>query len=270
MSPLIHAFEADTCPQVWLAAAEFLIKQPAQSSSSVVLAARTPVVMTEAAFAIHHCVDDFLRSHDRLAVATVASSIFPANFYMHGGAAGVYEDYLKLPFPARWGFYALRMLRKTVVSGGNRIREINPLRILINKIKGQLATRAMRAAYEMNMLDGDDLLELPIHDAGSDSRSTRGQPCLSHLSFKLLPNERQVMLTALYRRHYYVEKALGNLLGLAQLLGFVAAETGLDVGPLICHSTLADLDRGSWGLRGIEELLDECRRVEGCKGGVQK
>jgi hypothetical protein len=162
------------------------------------------------------------------------------------------------------------MLRKKVVSGGNRIREINPLCILINKIKGQLETRTMRAAYEMNMLDGDDLIELPIHDAGSDSRSTRGQPCLSHLSFKLLPNERQVMLTALYRRHYYVEKALGNLLGLAQLLGFVAAETGLDVGPLICHSTLADLDRGSWGLRGIEELLDECRRVEGCKGGVQK
>lgn len=260
MNPLIHTFEADTCPQVWLAAAEFLMEQPAQSASSVVLAARTPAVMTEAAFAIHDCVDDFLRSHGRLAVPTVAASIFPANFYMHAGAAGVYEDYLKLPFPSRWGFYALRMLRKTVVSGSrNSIREINPLRILVNKIKGQLATRPMRAAYEMGMLEGDDLLELPIHDAGSDSRRTRGQPCLSHLSFKLLPNEHQVMLTVLYRRHYYVEKALGNLIGLAQLLSFVAAETGLNAGPLICHSTLADLDRGSWGLHGVEELLQQCR-----------
>ncbi len=260
MSPLIHTFEADTCPQLWLAAAEFLMKQPAQSASSVVLAARTPTVMTAAAFAIHHCVDDFLRSHGRLAVPTVASSIFPANFYMHGGAEGVYEDYLKLPFPSRWGFYALRMLRKTVVSGGrNNIREINPLRILVNKIKGQLATRPMRAAYEMGMLDANDLLELPIHDAGSDSRRTRGQPCLSHMSFKLLPDAHQVTLTALYRRHYYMEKALGNLIGLAQLLSFVATETGLNVGPLICHSTLANLDRGSWGLRGAETLLQQCR-----------
>jgi hypothetical protein len=260
MSPLIHTFEAESCPQVWLAAAEFLMEQPAQSASSVVLAARTPAVMNEAAFAIHDCVDEFLRSHDRLAVSTVASSIFPANFYMHAGAAGVYEDYLRLPFPSRWGFYALRMLRKTVVVGGwNSIREINPLRILVTKIKGQLATRPMRAAYEMGMLEGDDLLELPIHDAGSDSRRTRGQPCLSHLSFKLLPDAHQVTLTALYRRHYYMEKALGNLIGLAQLLSFVAAETGLNVGPLICHSTLADLDRGSWGLHGIEGLLQQCR-----------
>jgi hypothetical protein len=190
----------------------------------------------------------------------VASSIFPANFYMHAGAAGVYEDYLKLSFPSRWGFYALRMLRKTVVSGGrNNIREINPLRILVNKIKGQLATRPMRAAYEMSMLEGDDLLELPIHDAGSDSRRTRGQPCLSHLSFKLLPNEQQITLTALYRNHFYIERTLGNLIGLAQLLSFVATETGLAVGPLICHSTLANLDRGSWGLRGVEALLQQCR-----------
>lgn len=260
MSPLIHTFEADTCPQVWLAAAEFLMEQPAQSASSVVLAARTPALMNEAAFAIHDCVDDFLRSHGRLAVATVAASIFPANFYMHAGAAGVYEDYLRPPFPSRWGFYALRMLRKTVVVGGRQsFREINPLRILVNKIKGQLAARPMRAAYEMGMLEGDDLLELPIHDTGSDSRRTRGQPCLSHLSFKLLPHEHQVTLTALYRRHYYVEKALGNLIGLAQLLSFVATETGLNVGPLICHSTLANLDRGSWRLHGVEALLQQCR-----------
>jgi hypothetical protein len=260
MSPLIHTFEAESCPQVWLAAAEFLNKQPKRAALNVVLAAKTPGVMTKADFPIHHCVDAFLRRHGRLGVAAVASTIFPANFYLRAGAAGVYEEYPKLPIPSRWGFYALRMLRKRVIPAGtNEIREINPLRILVNKIKSQLAARPMRAGYELNMLDSDDLLEIPLHDAGIDARRTRGQPCLSHLSFKLLPEQRQVMLTALYRNHFYIERALGNFLGLAQLLSFVATETGLGVGPLVCHSTLANLDRGSWGLRGVETLLQQCR-----------
>lgn len=258
MNSLIHTFEADTCPQVWLAAAEFLLRQPAQSAFNLVLAARTPAAMTEADFALHHHVDDLLRLHGRLAVATVASTIFPANFYMRGGASGVYEDFLRLSFPERWAFYALRMLRRRVISGG-RICEISPLQILVTKMKAQLASTSMRAAYEINMLEADELLELPIFNAGADSRLIRGQPCLSHLSFKLLPDKRQVTLTALYRHHFYVERALGNLVGLAQLLRFVAAETSLSVGPLICHSTLARLDGGPWGVRGLKELLQRCR-----------
>jgi hypothetical protein len=50
------------------------------------------------------------------------------------------------------------------------------------------------------------------------------------------------MLTAIYRSHYYIERALGNILGLAQLLTFVAAEVGVDVGSLVCHSTYAVID----------------------------
>jgi len=55
-----------------------------------------------------------------------------------------------------------------------------------------------------------DYIELPIYDAERDAKGTRSQPCLSHLSFKLLPRD-CVMLTVLYRYHYYIEKALGNL-----------------------------------------------------------
>jgi hypothetical protein len=120
----------------------------------------------------------------------------------------------------------------------------------------------MRAAYEMNMVESHDMLEIPIYAAETDAKRTRGQPCLMHLSFKLVPTQERVMLTVMYRNHYYIEKALGNLIGLAQLLSFVAAEAGVGVGSLICHSTLAELDSGSWGVGGIAELIKRCRAVD--------
>jgi hypothetical protein len=65
-------------------------------------------------------------------------------------------------------------------------------------MKRQLAGGRMRAVYEANLVEDTDYLELPIYDAECDARGTRSQPCLSHLSFKLLPRDR-VMLTVLYR-----------------------------------------------------------------------
>ena len=133
----------------------------------------------------------------------------------------------------------------------------------------------MRAVYEANLVEDTDYLELPIYDAECDARGTRCQPCLSHLSFKLLPRDR--VLTVLYRYHYYIEKALGNLLGLAQLLYFVAEETGLGIGPLVCHSTYAVLDtEGGWRRGDVRQLAADCqkpwkkvprRRSNGLKNG---
>jgi hypothetical protein len=261
MTQLLHTFEADSCPRVWLAAAEFLNRQPSRSAHNVILAARTPGLLTAADFAICDCVDAFLRSQQRLPVATVASTIFPANFYMQRGAPGIYDDFVRLYplMPRRWGHYAARMLSRSVVSARNHVREINPLRILVEKMRKQVAGGHMRAVYEVNMVEDWEPLELPVYDTARDTDCTRGQPCLSHLSFKLLPVEQEVMLTVLYRHHYYIEKALGNLIGLAQLLCFVAAEADVGVGTLICHSTLAELDSGSWGVDGIARLIEDCR-----------
>ena len=70
------------------------------------------------------------------------------------------------------------------------------------------------------------------------------------------------MLTALYRNHYYIERALGNLIGLSQLLYFVARESGLEPRGLVCHSTLARLDfDGGWTVGEINSLIDKCNGV---------
>jgi hypothetical protein len=58
-----------------------------------------------------------------------------------------------------------------------------------------------------------------------------------------LPDD-TVTFTAMYPYHNYVQQALGNLFGLAQLLAFMSQEVGVQPSPLICHSTYAVLDAG--------------------------
>ncbi len=260
--PLVHLIEADSCPQAWLKAVEYLSRNH-DAAYNLVLAVRRPEVLTPADFAIHDVVDGFLRGHGRPPLATIAGTIFPANLYLHGGAEELYTYPQIYPrIHSQWGIYAIRMLRKSTYRRGNGRAEINPLQIIVEKMKKQLAGGRMRAVYEANLVEDTDYLELPIYDAECDSWGTRCQPCLSHLSFKLLPRDR-VMLTVLYRYHYYIEKALGNLLGLSQLPYFVAKETGLGVGPLVCHSTCAVLDtEGGWRIGDVKQLVADCHRAE--------
>jgi thymidylate synthase len=110
---------------------------------------------------------------------------------------------------------------------------------------------------------------VPIFDPALDSKRTMGQPCLAHLSFKLR-EDKGVMVTALYRNHYYVQRTLGNLIGLSQLLYFVARESGLTPKSLVCHSTFArlDTDKG-WSLTAVRELLKEVNDLA-CEQAVEE
>jgi thymidylate synthase len=148
----------------------------------------------------------------------------------------------------------MRLLRKEGKNG-----TFNPLEQLVEKIRR--LRNLNRSAYEINFVDDDleEILEIPIYSTKDDYKLHIPQPCLSHLTFKLYEGE-SLRLTVLYRSHFYVTKALGNLLGLAQLQSFVAAETGLEVGPLVCHSTHARIDTGKGvTLQRVEKLIAACR-----------
>ncbi|MGA3106468.1 MAG: hypothetical protein ABSD53_18460 [Terriglobales bacterium] len=265
MQNLIKTFEGRTCPEVWLDAVKFLRAQQNHFAYNVVLGVETPHVLSPADFAVHDLVDSFLREHDCAPLNTIASTIFPAGYYLQSGAKGVFTEYAEA-YPkihGGWGTYAYRMLRKSTASKtGNKEDYINPLEKIVDKIKSQLQGGHFRAIYEINLVEEDDLLELPTYDAAFDCDRNRPHPCLSHLSFKLTP-DRKVMLTALYRYHYYVQKALGNLFGLAQLLLFVAQQTGLDAGPLICHSTYAvlDIEPKKWNLHKLDDLIQKSNQA---------
>lgn len=261
---MIHHVEGTTCPEVWLKAADQLLEQQDFTAYSMILDIATPLVMTPADFRIFDQVDEFLQNHKRYPLVTVAGTIFPGGLYKKHGAAGVFEIYPKEVYPKAkesWGTYAFRLVRRIRQDG----TEMNPLQILVEKLQRQIkTTHPLRAAYELNAIDC--FADIPLYDSTLDSTRTLSQPCLSHLSFRIRGGT-SLMLTALYRSHYYVQKTLGNLLGLAQLQAFVAKEAGLNVGPLVCHSTFATLERetGEWDRPDIGTLIGNCHKAVGEK-----
>ncbi len=84
--------------------------------------------------------------------------------------------------------------------------------------------------------------------------------CLSFLSFKLDPQNR-LTLTALYRNHYYIQRLLGNLVGLGNLMAFVGLEAGVEVGALTIISTHAEVEAQKWRRSEVEDLLRTCERT---------
>jgi hypothetical protein len=254
---VIQHVEAATCPEAWLKATDYLLTQSGYSTHSMILDIQSPILMTASDFRVFDQVDRFLQKHECFPIVTVAGTIFPAGLYQKHGSAGVYDIYTKQVYPKikdQWGSYAFRMLHREKPDG----TIMNPLQVLIEKLKRQRKTKhPLRAAYELNFVDC--FADIPLYDGTLDSTRTLSQPCLSHLSFRIRSHD-SLMLTALYRSHYYVQKTLGNLLGLAQLQGFVAKEVGMGIGPLVCHSTFAilELKAKEWGKPDIVKLIKNC------------
>ncbi len=71
-----------------------------------------------------------------------------------------------------------------------------------------------------------------------DGLRKRGSPCLQYIEVLWRPNG-ILDLVAVYRNHDFLNKALGNFLGLGRLLQFIAAESGKTPGRLVCHSVHA-------------------------------
>jgi hypothetical protein len=256
---MIHPISASSSTGAWLQAVNLLSTMPGRCAYNIILDIENPINLAAADKSIAGAVDRFLAGHDAQPIATVAGTIFPAAHYRQRGARGVLEDFPKKIYPKikkSWGTYAGRMLTRTDQNG----QETRPLEVIIEKLRQQKPrTGPLRAIYEVGLIDV--FAELPIYDPNLDARRVLNQPCLTHLSFKLR-EDRGLMLTALYRNHYYVERALGNLIGLSQLLFFVAKEAGLPPRGLVCHSTFARLDfDGGWKVPELNALIKECNAL---------
>jgi hypothetical protein len=230
-----------------------------RTDRNLVLEIERPGELSPTDLAVISAVDALTRAHsDDLNVRTVAATIFPQALYQrHPERAQLYDAYINLMKRGKcagaWGTYSLRLMDWQTTPGKPRLNQLEQTIFKLNRAAhlGQ----AFQSAYDVGIVepsaelglgDDDPLCELPTFDVRSDGKKMLNMPCLSHLSFKLTSRD-TVDLTAVYRSHHYAARALGNLIGLAQLLSFVAKEAQLKTGSLTCISTHAELDVESWG-----------------------
>lgn len=249
----------------WKAATAHLLSSPQRCCTNLIYAIDDPLEVSQAEIDIIRLVDRFAKDANIGDVTTVANTIFPLEAYRQGGATGLYNDYPDKIYPrvkTAWGNYFDRLIRRRDAKGRVVVdldgAPFNPLASVVEKIRRKVASgNGTLNHYEMVV--ADEGYELTTYLAERDRNFQRGGPCLSHLSFKL-DSQKRLRLTAVYRSHYYLERALGNLVGLARLQGFVAAEAGAPVGPLTCHAVSATLVPSLPGAssRKVSELLDAC------------
>lgn len=179
-------------------------------------------------------------------VETVANTLFPNELYNNSnGRDDFFQTYFKILPRLRkansknsHGIYFER-LSKWPGTNGRYVNQIdNIIRRLIQQTGG---INPLRVVYEA--LISHPQLDATVYTPGLDNNY--GFPCLSFLSFKL--EEDKINLTAIYRNHYFFERAYGNYLGLANLLNFVSVESRCPIGNLCVLSTHAQLETGTIG-----------------------
>lgn len=219
MSTEPHVIAADDILSVWKAAYRLLRTQG--NRFHLTLHVRTPKAVNPAEFAEY----DPSRVGEADPLRDVATTIFPKASSrwdlpmkeFNGYYSGAYQTLLRKG-RSSWGCYFLRM----IAFGHERIDQLECV------VRG-LGTwgHNHKAAFTIHLSSAET--ELPKH---------MGAPCLQYIQFTV-NSDKQLCLTAVYRAHDYFGKALGNLLGLARLLEFVAMRTNHTVGTLTCLSTYA-------------------------------
>ena len=252
----MKVISSDTREEAWLEAVEHLASTAkGKIEYNLILEVKKPGFSTERSKKIRQLFDNFLASKKLYSVQTVADTIFPAALYKKYGREGVYEIYPNEIYPKlrqdkanQRGTYAHRIVRGRQVDG----ELFNPLQFVVERIKRMVETNGTRCANEISL---DETCTIPIN---RNDKTLYAFPCLSHLSFKLSHDRSEIHLTAIYRSQFFIEKALGNLLGLARLQDFVCREVGVKMGTLVCHATFATLD-DQGKVRAFESLVNSLR-----------
>lgn len=235
------------CVSAWRKAVGVVEAEHGHEAHNVIIDVADPLARAGMDDPVVREVDAYLVSKDKKAVETVANTIFPAALYRRYGAPAFYQRFSDNVLPrvrrsGRWsGYYFERMIALPVEGKA----PVNQLEDIISRLKNPSV--AARNKFELSVFD-------PARDV---DKSVYGGQCLSFGSFKLRNDEgvEHLDLTVLYRNHYYIEKLLGNLIGLGRLMGFVAKEADVQVGALTVVSTHAEVDGPR---RAIKALLARC------------
>lgn len=238
------------CFSAWREAMRLVDKEPGHQAHNVIIDVQLPILRSTTADPAVALVSDFLALRKKKPVETVANTIFPAALYRRFGAPEFFDVFRDAVLPKvrrgeAWsGYYFERMMQLPRQQG----KPINQIWNIVERLRNP-NVRSLNK-FELSVFD-------PARDVND---SSFGGQCLSFASLKLVGagNERRLAMTAVYRNHFYVEKLLGNLIGLGRLLEFLAKEGGVNMGSLTIISTTAKIDMGNWVRSDLTRLLAEC------------
>lgn len=243
-----------SCAGAWLAASKAVYSLPGHEGHHVVIDVEDPTALSTQDESVIQAVDAFLAMYtvNGFLVRTVANTIFPQATYEAHGSPAFYDVYINKIFPRLkrssrdWGRYFERMMAYPTTD-----KPENLLAGLVMDLKRNVAgKRTFRNIYE-----------LPIYNPMKDRiGSPIGRQCLSYMSFKLDENN-HLLLSAVYRNHFYTEKLLGNLIGLSRLMAFVASEAKVKVGALSVLSTHAQIDAAGATQAQVKALYAQCEKI---------
>lgn len=200
-----------SCSIAWLKAAKAVDERPKHEAHNVIIEILDPLRRTTDDRNIEKSVNCFLKKHQVYSLSTVANTIFPWALSRQHSGESLYAAYLRiLPkiSEGSWGTYFGRMIKHQTAD--NQI--INPLqKHIIERLRKCVHGKGptYRNIYELRIYDPDT--NISIHNPGTETERRMGGPCLSFMSFKL-DNQNRLLLTALYRNHYYIQRLLGNMI----------------------------------------------------------
>lgn len=240
------------CASAWLEAVKRVNVEPGHEAYNVIIDVADPTANALPSLPIISKVNLFLEEREK-SIEAIANTIFPQALYQKYGMPAFIDVFRERVLPkvrskARWsGYYFERMTRLPVPGSDQPIDQLSRLIARMNDENNSSLNKH----------------ELALFDPGRDvDGSPYGGQCLSFLSFHLKSEAAQtpktLLLTAQYRNHYYIEKLLGNLIGLGRLMAFVAKETMTKVGPLTVISTHAVIDQPKANRQDITKLIDAC------------
>ena len=237
------------CASAWLEAVRPVDDQPGHEAHNVVIDVVNPTAGATTQHPIVAQVNDLLVAHEK-SIEAIANTIFPWALYERFGMPAFINAFHTRVLPKvrtnkRWsGYYFERM---TALPVPRREEPVDQLSRMISRINDK--NNSSLNKHEVSLFDPDrDVTASPY-----------GGQCLSFLSFHLTARDanatKTLLLTAQYRNHFYIEKLLGNLIGLGRLMAFVAAETNTKVGALTVISTHAEVDTLKVGGREFRSSL---------------
>jgi hypothetical protein len=234
---------------------------------------------------IYQAAEDLLQHFDLPPLNTVANTIFPAGLARRAPdiveLTRRYEElYPQLrrlePIRNRDGTYFHRLIAYPGPNG-----PVNQLARVITNLTRELSSESpKRARFETSLeipgnsnepgpdgdacgLGGSDAT--PVFAAGRDNQ-LMGFPCLSFLSFQ--HDRTYLHAAAHYRSQYLMQRGLGNYLGIARLIRYIADQVGLEPGRLTVITGQAYADNlRKINVAELEELRAALRDASGATSG---